>query len=39
LENRLVYDLKVFMGYQRILNPKNTETLEGGRNKIKKGIL
>ncbi len=32
---RLVYELKVLLGYQRILNPKGVQTLEGGRSQKK----
>jgi hypothetical protein len=39
LGKKLVYELKIFLGYQRILNPKGIQTLEGRRNKKKGGIL
>jgi hypothetical protein len=31
--------LKVFLGYQRILDPKNTHTIERGKNQRKQRIL
>jgi len=33
---RLVYGLKVLLGYQRILDPRGTQTLEGRMSKKKK---
>jgi hypothetical protein len=35
LGGRLVYKLKVFLGYPRILDPNDVQTLEGGKNKRK----
>jgi hypothetical protein len=32
---RLVYKLKVFLGYPRILDPNDVQTFEGGRNQKK----
>ncbi len=36
---RLVYGLEVLLGYQRILDPRGTQTLEGRMSKKKKGPL
>jgi hypothetical protein len=33
-----VYELEVFMSYQRILDPKSVQTLERRRSKKKKGF-
>jgi hypothetical protein len=38
LGERLVYRLEVLLGYQRILNPKGVQTLEGGKNKKNRGL-
>jgi hypothetical protein len=38
LGERLVYKLKVILGYQRILNPKGAQTFEGRRSKKNKGL-
>jgi hypothetical protein len=35
---RLVYELKSFMGYQKILDPKGIQTFEGN-NQMKQRIL
>jgi hypothetical protein len=35
LGEKLVYELKVLLGYQRILDAKGAQTLEGKRNKKK----
>jgi hypothetical protein len=35
LGKRLVYELKVILGYQRILGPKNAQTHGGKRNQKK----
>jgi hypothetical protein len=32
---KLVYELKVLPSYQRILDPKNTQTLKGGMSQKK----
>ncbi len=39
LEKKLVYGLKVLLGYQRILHPKGAQTFEGRKSKKKQGIL
>jgi hypothetical protein len=39
LGEKLVYELKIILGYQKILDPKGAQTLEGWKNKKKQGIL
>jgi hypothetical protein len=38
LGEKLVYELEVLLGYQRILDPRGSQTLEGGRIKINKEL-
>jgi hypothetical protein len=38
LGGKLIYEINVFLGYQRIMDPKGIQTLEGRRNKKKKGF-
>jgi hypothetical protein len=38
LGDKLVYKLKIFMGYQRILDPKGIQTFEGN-SQMKQRIL
>jgi hypothetical protein len=38
IERELLYGLEVLLGYQRILDPRGSQTLEGGRIKINKNL-
>jgi hypothetical protein len=38
LGEKLVYKPKVLLGYQKILNPRGAQTLEGGTSKKNRGI-
>jgi hypothetical protein len=38
LGKKFVYDLKVLPCYQRIMDPRGTQTLEGGMTKKNKGF-
>jgi hypothetical protein len=38
LGEKFIYGLEVLLGYQRILDPKDTQTFEGGIIKISKGL-
>jgi hypothetical protein len=38
LGEKLVYELEVFIGYQKIIDPRGTQTLERRMNKNNKGF-